>query len=171
MIYKDGQTQQEPQAKNVMVQGYTIPEHPYSDHTQYLKYVNDFPGERELDPKFAERNADFTRVLNKYPGQSNIDEIDELKIDLLWKDIELSRMHGMFERAERLSLKLDHLYARSRGRDGFGSRIQVTERHEIMQNEQDKEPEKKGFGFFRHKKKEPQVQVYANQPQPQQGAR
>jgi len=147
------------------IRPYDIPMHPYSEHTIYLKYVNDFPIEKEKDPLFQDRNANFTRVLNKYPGQSNIDYIDEIRADLLWKDIEFSEMHGMHERAERVSLKLDHLYARSRGREGFGSKIQVTERHEILQQEQKQQQEKKGIlGSFRHNKKEKEpVKVYVDQ--------
>ena len=133
--------------------GYTIPEHPSSLHTEFLKYTNDFPIEREKDDNFGLRHNNLIRCLNKYPGQSNIDEIDELKADLIWQDIKLSQLHGMNRRAEQLSLELDHLYARSRGRGMMGSKIMVTERHEIL-NEQEKTEDEKKFKFFRHKKPE-----------------
>lgn len=157
-----------PQKTEMVVQGYEIPRNTYSEHTEFLKYTNDFPIEREANKDvFISDNADFLRVINKYPGQANIDAIDELKADLLWKDMELALLWntpGMKRRSERLSLKIDHLYARSRGRDGFGSKIQVTTRQEILAKEE-KEREKQPFKFFRHKKRE-EMQV---QGQPIQG--
>ena len=157
-----------PEEKQMVVQGYEIPKHQFSEHTEFLKYTNDFPIEREPDKKeFEERNPDFLRVINKYPGQSNIDAIDELRCDTIWKDMDFCQMwgtEGMRKRCERRSLRMAFILAVSRGRDGFGSKIQVTTRQEILAKEE-KEKQKQTFGFFRHKKPEMQVQ---GEMQPQQ---
>jgi len=96
---------------------------------------------------------------------SNIDALDEIRIDLLWKDLALSEMHGMVDRAQRLSLKLDHIYARSRGREGFGTKWQSTERHEILQEEKSREEKKKTLTERLRGKPKQDVMVYADQNQ------
>jgi len=159
--YNTSDGQEEP------IKGYAIPEHPYSDHTQWLKYTNSFDEEKETE-EFKSKYRNYIRVINKYPGMSNIDEIDEIRIDLLWKDLCLSEMHGMMDRAEKISLKLDHIYSRSRGRKGFGSVIQVTERHELLQKNQESEEKKTSIVDRMRGKKQQEVVVYADQQQGRQ---
>jgi len=48
MRYKPNQPNNDgEQPQQMMVEGYAIPEHPFSDHTQYLKYVNEYELEKE----------------------------------------------------------------------------------------------------------------------------
>ena len=108
--------------------------------------------------EFLREHGDLIRAIRKAPAMSNLDLVDMYKINLIWDDIKFSLQHGLKNRAEQKSLELYRLYVDSRGFDGFGSKVMVTQHNIITEEKMMKTKGKRGMGqWFKKPKIEQEV--------------
>lgn len=130
---------------------YPFPNQPVSDMALFHTWSMELDTQYETE-QFKKEHADLIRAIKKAPPMSNIDLVDQFKINLLWDDILLCLMEGNKNAAEQKSLALYRLYADSRGLDGFGSKVMVTQ-HNIIEERKQRQEEKHGIGQWLKKPK------------------
>jgi len=135
----------------VQSETYPYPHQPMSEMGVFYNWSMELDTQYETE-EFKRDHADLIRAIKKAPAMSNLDVIDEYRIKLLWDDIKFSLQHGMKERAEQKSLELYRLYVDSRGLDGFGSKVMVTQ-HNIIEERRKSQPEARGIGGWFKKPK------------------
>ena len=131
---------------------YPIPRQPVSDVALFHSWSMELDTQFETEA-FKQKHGDLIRAIRKAPPMSNIDGVDQYKSELMWDDILLCLQEGNYDAAEQKSLRLYKMYADSRGINGFGSKVMVTQHNIITEERSMKKDEKRGIGQWFNKPK------------------